>query len=49
LHQGEVVERAGSSRVSIGTVNVYAGDYAGGRAAGKGFLDELRNMGVYPW
>jgi hypothetical protein len=49
LHQGEVVERAGSSRVSIGTVNVYANDYPGGRAAGKGFLDELRSMGVYPW
>jgi hypothetical protein len=49
LHQGEVVERAGSSRVSIGTVNVYAGDYTGGRAAGKGFLDELRNMGLYAW
>lgn len=49
LHQGEVVERAGSSRVSIGTVNVYANDYAGGRAAGKGLLDELRNMGVYAW
>jgi len=46
LHQGEVVERAGSSRVSIGTVNVYAGDYPGGRAAGKGFLDELESRGV---
>jgi hypothetical protein len=49
LHKGEVVERAGSSRVSIGTVNVYANDYAGGRAAGKGLLDELRSMGLYAW
>ena len=49
LHEGETVERAGSSRLSIGTINVYANDYAGGRAAGKGLLDELRSMGVYPF
>jgi len=42
LHEGEVVGRAGPT---IGTVNVYANDYQGGRAAARGLVEELRRMG----
>jgi len=45
LHEGEEVSRG----AKIGPINIYAETYQGGRAAGRGFLDELRNMGVYPW
>jgi hypothetical protein len=45
LHEGEEVSRG----AKIGPINIYAETYQGGKAAGKGFLDELRSMGVYAW
>jgi len=45
LHKGEVVSRDGA-KIHIGSLNVYANDRAGGRAAMRGALDELERRGI---